>query len=450
MNKKVSLQTVLSRVLLIFLFCMICITNLFGQESKAEKIDFADYLVGNYISSNKSEAQANKLRNFYEKCNQEQKDAVRSYLIKTITDSLRADYKQKAIDYIDGYKVIANPNDEYLASLLLTQSIFYYDNLNQVGLSEIIAFMENVASQSSLDYTIELQKVKQMQYEVVHAGENLLGYWVVDFNEKAMYPPFYLNIYRDTSGEYHVDVLYDFHPDIKIYSEGIKRDTGLNGDGHFRFWENQNSLECIMTNANTLSYYWSSEKLKVGKEYLANSLRSGVRGMSSSIIGNLARSNEHSTSTMLLGSVGSIFGEVLLNSIIDEVSVSKKTIQTVTCYLSNKDKNTISATFYMDYFRLRTDNSNIEHDSISFNADLIRFDITNDYVRDNIAFLTNKPNGGLGLTLRQVEYFTRERKKDYYKRHPEAKELRHTMSLKKWTAYNREQIEKLKQYNMTH
>lgn len=452
MNKKVFMKGVLNigRVLHISLFCIVCTTKLFAQETTAEKIDYAKYLMDNYIASNKIEPQANKVQLFYEKCTLQERKAIRSEIIKSLTDSLKADNKQFALDYIDCYKLIAKPDDEYIGSLLMTQAKYYYEKMDSCGLKKVIVSMEEIASKSNLDYQSELSELSKMKTELSHAGKDLLGYWVVDFHDKAMYPPFYLNIYKDLTNDYHVDIIYDFHPDIKIYANGIKRDTGLNGDGHFRFDGKQTSLECLLTNPSTLSYYWSSEDLKVGKEYLANSLRSGVRGISTGIIGNLARSNEYKTSTMVLGSIGSIFGEVLLNSIIDEVSVSKKTIQTITCNISNKDRNTISASFYMDYFKLRSDESNIEHDSISFNVEMIKFDINDSYIENNIAFLTNKPNGGLGLTLRQIDYFTKDKKKEYYRKHPEAKELRNTMSLKKWTAYNREQIEKLKEYNKTH
>lgn len=215
----------------------------------------------------------------------------------------------------------------------------------------------------------------------------------------------------------------------------------------FTFEGELSSLECIQSTSNSLSFFWSSQKLKKGNEYLATGLRSGVRTISNYLIGEFARSNTYSFGTSVVGSLGTIFGEVFLNTLIDGISESKNTIRTISGELTLTGKNSIVANLYADYFHASTENNRVEIDSTMCRVKLIRFDLSDPYISENFAFYY-----GLKPKLRLYKELSRKEIKQYLNRHPEAKIKGSRLSGAFWERvfnYNKEQYAKLREYNST-
>lgn len=441
MRKSRFLKEIMNRVMLVGIIGFVSVSVSLAQETIAEKIDYAKALFGGYMSSSKEEQKA-KVISFFENCSEEQRESILSYMVQAITDSLQAENKQFAMNYIDNYRTIADPDDAYLGSLIITEGRYYYDQMDASKLSELSNYLSDIAAKSSLDYSSEKSELNRMTEEVAHGCDDLIGYWVADFSDKVKADPFFLHIFKDTNGEYHVDIdfvgnnvwRYVFYsPFLNLYYfNGTYKSEG-----------------CLQSRPNILSFCWSSEKMNVGKEELASFLRTGVRSVSNKIIGELARSNTYSFGTSLLGSTGTMVGEVLLNSLIDNLSVSKKKIRTIKGDIEHISKNTLSASLFFNDYIFQSDNTDVKSESCQFIVNLVRCDFKDDYVKNNIVFVDG-PHW-----LRQRESFTSKDKKIFYKQHPE---VRKAMKKIFWAfkprkaarAFNSKQLEKLKEYNKTH
>lgn len=432
MKKNSYLKRIISRVLLVSLIGFVGVSYSSAQDSITEKIDYVRALFGGYMSSSKDE-QKGKIIDFYEKCSEEQKEAIRSFMVQAITDSLKADHKQFAMNYIDYYRLIAHPNDEYISSLVTTQGNYYYNQMDASKLSELSDYLNDIAAKSTLDYSSEISELNRMKEEVAHGCDDLIGYWVADFSDYEKVDLCFVDICKDNEGGYHVDI------DIKY--------CGL-------FEDLYNSDDCQQSGPNSLSFYWSSEKMGGGKEELATFLRSGVRSFSNSIIGEVARSNTYSFGTTVLGTVGAAAGEAILNSLIDELSISKKTIRIISGEINLVNKNMLSALLFFDNYKFRSDNSGVDKSNGQFKINLIRYKYDDDYVKNNIAFISNE-------WLTQREALSRKERKLFYEKHPEVRKIVRKISnnhlpwgtshpFKTMRAFNKEQVEKLKEYNLTH
>lgn len=208
------------------------------------------------------------------------------------------------------------------------------------------------------------------------------------------------------------------------------------------------SLECIQSSPNSLSFFWSSQKIKKGDKYLATGLRSGVRTISNDLIGELARSNTYSLGTTFFGSIGTIFGEAVLNGLIDGVSTSKNTIRTISGTLTLTNKNSMDADMYVDYFYASTEGNKIERDSTECKVKFIRYNLNDPYIYDNIAFYDSDKK-----QLRRYELLSNKEEKQYLLQHPDAKIKGSRLSKAFWEKvfnYNKNQYAKLKEYNRTH
>ncbi|MBQ7461264.1 MAG: hypothetical protein IJS63_03290 [Bacteroidaceae bacterium] len=436
MRKSRFLKEIMNRVMLVGIIGFVSVSVSLAQETIAEKIDYAKALFGGYMSSSKEE-QESKVIGFYEKCSKEQQDAILSYMVQAITDSLNADNKQFAMDRIDYYRMIASPDDEYLGSLVVTEGRYYYENMDAQKLMELTDYLNDIAAKSSLDYSSELSELNRMMEEVVHGCDDLIGYWVADCSDYEKRDIFFVDIYKDDEGGYHVDIFINCE---FIYS------------GFFE--HSYNSVDCQQSSPNSISFYWSSEKMSGGKEELATFLRSGVRSVSNSIIGEVARSNTYSFGTTVLGSVGAVAGEAILNTFIDELSISKKTIQIISGEIDFVNKNILSALLFFDDYKFRSDNSGVEKNNRQLKINLIRYKYDDDYVKNNIAFISSK-------WLTQLKALSRKERKIFYEKHPEVRKTVRRISniylpwgtyhpFKTMRAFNREQVEKLKEYNLTH
>lgn len=424
MRKKSFMPKMMSHTLLIVLFSFVCASTSFAQESFAEKIDYVKALFGGYMSSSEDE-QNRKIISYFDNCTEEQKEAILSYMVQAITDSLKAENKQFAMNYIDYYRLIASPDDEYLSSLVVTEGRYYYEQMDASKLSELSDYLNNIAAKSSLDYSSDIAELNRMREEVIHGCDDLIGYWVMDISDKENEDIRFVDIYKDNDGEYHVDIIY--YP--------------------FLIEDTCKSVECQQSLPGRLSFCWYSENMKIGKEELASFLRSGVRNVSNSIIGEVAKSNTYSFGTTLLGSIGAMLGEVMLNSLIDGLTLSKKTIRTITGDIDIVNKNVLSASFSNETYKFRSDNSDVEMNHRESRIDLIRYNYDDDYVKNNIVFFMQG--------LRQHEILSKKERKAFYKQHPEVKKAMRRFSwsfrpFKAARAFNREQVRRLKKYNKTH
>lgn len=320
MEKKLIFKWMMGKILLICVSCFAFVSTTLAQDSVSDKVEQAKLLFSVQLSTSTNEQISSTIR-FFDQCSKVQKDAILSYMVQAITDSLKAENKAFAMNYIDYYRIIANPDNEYLGSLVVTEGRYYYEQMDTSKLTELIDFLNGVSEKSKFDYSSEITELHRMSEEVLHGWDDLIGYWVVDSDSEKGNLCF-VDIYKDDNDEYHVDIFI-----------------------HYIMEHTYKSVECQQTRPGSLSFCWTSDNMKIGKEELASVLRSAVRGVSNSIIGELARSNTHSFGTSLLGSAGTMVGEVLFNSIIDGLSISKKTIQILSGDIMLVNKNNLSASF---------------------------------------------------------------------------------------------------------
>lgn len=429
MKKKSLKHKMISRSLLIALFSFVCASTSVAQDSFTDIIANARSLFSPELSSMNKEY-GSTIISFFNNCSNPQKDAILSYMVQAITDSLKAENKLFAMNYIDYYRLIASPDDEYLSSLVVAEGRYYYEQMDASKLSELTEYLNDIAVRSSLNYSFEITELHRMTEEVLHGWDDLIGYWVVDSdNEKGNLC--FVDIYKDDNDEYHVDVYV-----------------------HYFMEHTYKSVECQQTRPGSLSFCWTSENMKIGKEELASALRSVVQGVSNSIIGELARSSTHSFGTSLLGSAGTMLGEVLINSIIDGLSISKKTIQILSGDIMLVNKNILSASFNYEEYKFRSDNTDFDMNNKESKVNLIRYRYDDEYVKNNIVFITEN-------WLTQRDPLSKKERKEFYKRHPEVRKIVRKISnhhlpwgtshpFKTMRAFNKEQVEKLKEYNLTH
>ena len=418
------------------------------QKGKVnQKIDYIMFLNNDALSK---EEQKNDIINVFNKCPEQQQREILAFMVKAITDSLNADKKQSAMECIDIYRMIASPDDEYLGSLVVTEGKYYYEKMDEKKLYELQAFLNSISSRSSLNYSNEISEIEDFVSSLLYGCKDILGYWVLDLEDMPSRSELCgLYIYKDALDNYHVKADYDYSPQ-KTNIEYYISDSPNNKN--FTFSQSQESIECISTSPRRITYCWTSENLNIGKEELATVLRSGVRVVSNTIIGELARRNTYNLGTSLLGSFGSIAGEIVLNSLIDGLSVSKKSIKTITGELALIDKNRLSATIYANHYGLRSDKEDIEMDSCVVHLNFLKYDIDNDELKNNIVFFINYKD-----FLRRPDKILskKEERKEMYKRNPE---LRKDVKRMNWSMhpykavrlFNRKQVEKLKKYNETH
>lgn len=420
-------------------------TSLTMAQNVTDNVSPMDIALNAYILSHGDEKQKEEIINAYRGCSKSQQDKIRTNIVKTITDLLNVNNTKGALSYIEYYKSIADPKDEYLGSLVMIQGKHYYDSMDTLKLSELEAFMKATSMESTLDYSNEISELQRMKNEVIHGCEAFIGYWVADFSEKKKADPFYIQIYIK-GGKYGVTT--EYNTNIYAFNTDLCRYSNEPHSYYFHFSGNQTSTECVPTAPATLSYYWTSDKLNIGKEDLAAVLRGGARSISNSIIGEMARTNTHSLTTSLLGSTGAIVGEALLNTLIDNIAVSKKTIRIITGQLTLIDANNISASFVLDYYKMGTGNSDMKEEHRQFNVKLVRCQWNSDDIKKNIAFIDCEKK------LRQDVPLSKEKRKEYCKRDPKARKIIRKMPLfiknKTLRQYNREQLLKLKEYNKTH
>lgn len=475
MSKKSFVTKMMSRTLLIIVVSFLCISASFAQDSVAEKMASAKTMFSPSFSS-LDDVQRSKVVTFFDNCSKPEKEAILSYMVQAITDSLKADKKEFAINYIDYYRLIADPNDKYLGSLVVIEGKYYYEKRDASKLTVLYNYLNGIASKSSLDYSSELSKVGKLKNYILRGTDAMLGYWIVD-DDISSEPPLYMkiekiqgqlvvtlsmpmfsfntyNILRDPDVmEKNNKLMEDFQNKKSSKMEDIemlKREQeklGIEMKDYFIFKGNLSSLECIESSPNSLSFFWASQKLKKGNEYLATGLRSGVRTISNNIIGELARSNSHSSGTSLFGSLGTIFGEAVLNALIDGVSTSKNTIRTISGILNMTGNNTLDADMYVDYFHATTEDSKVEIDSTYCKVKFIRYDLDDPYVSENFVFFDYISS--LSPRLRKFDYLSNKEKKHFLTRHPEAKIRGSKFSTDYWEKivnFNKAQYEELKKY----
>lgn len=479
MKKKLIRKWMMGRMMLICLACLICVPTSMAQGSASDKIEQAKRLFSIQLSTSSNE-QRNGIINFYNQCSEQQKEAILTYMVRAITDSLKAENKQFAMNYIDCYRLIATPYNEYLGSLIVTEAKYYYDLTDAQKLSELSDYITGIAAKSELDYSAEVAELNTMRDNLLKGCNNMLGYWCVD-DSISNEPPLYLkvekinnqlivslsmpmfsfntyNILRDPEVmEKNNKLMEEFRNknstkmrDLEMLNREQEK-IGIVMKEYFIFKGDLSSSECIQSSPNSLSFFWASQKIKKGKEYLATGLRSGVRTISNDILGELARSNTHSFGTTLFGSLGTIFGEAVLNGLIDGISTSKNTIRTISATLTLSGKNTMEAEMYVDYFHATTEESKVEVDSCECKVKLMRYDLSDPYISENIAFYDYF--SGLKPKLRQYKDLSSKETKQYLSRHPEAKIKGSSLSEAFWEKimnYNKEQYAKLREYVRTH
>ncbi|MDO4993882.1 MAG: hypothetical protein Q4E32_02630 [Bacteroidales bacterium] len=449
MNK----QTLLKQVLVLAIL-LGCFSGMEAQTSNNAKITQVCQLFEayRYATGYKSQESA-QITNFYNQCSKQQRNDIRSFMVQAITDSLQAEHKEFAMNYIDCYRLIASADDDYLSSLLMTEAKYYYEKMDRDKLGELTYYVELLMSTSpNAGYSEELAELKKMKDEVEYGCERrLAGYWVADCCEIEKAAPFYLYIYKDKTGEYHVDTEYcnlvtTWPNDLWKYTQQTYANY------HFQFGDKQESLECIPIEPTALSYYWCSEKLNVPKEELIAVLWGGVRTISNSIVGELARRNSHSAGESILGTTGAMVGEIFLNSIIDVLAVSSKKIRIIQGTITSVDNNNATLSVTMDYIKLNSDSKDITEEQGQFTVNLIRCKWNDTYMRENIAFVDGY------VYLRQNRKLSKKERKLIYKGHPEARKLVRRIKLSPYSfvknkhirEYNRKQIMMIKEYNRTH
>lgn len=425
----------------------------------SQKVDYVYGLLSNYTKYKDDFIISNNIINQYKECSQVEQDSVRSRLYTLIIDSLKAEHVEYGINTIENYKLIAPSDDEHLSRLVMMQADYYYNEVNSTKLDGIIVYMKDIARKSTLDYREELKELERMIYDVEHGDDDFIGYWVSDITKLKKADPFYIHINRQNTQDGNgITILTDYDmADLADYKSDIDAGFNLAKRTLFNFFGSQTSKYCERTSPKTLSYYWCSEDLKISDANLATALRATVRATSNSVIGELARSNSHSISTTLLGSMGSLLGEAALNALISQIFVSRKTIQVITGVLTVVDHNTISAKISVDVLKLRTDKPDLNPKEYhyKYDVDLIRCPWDDPYIRDNLIFISGYS------WLRQDSKLSRKERKNYYKKHPEVrKKVRKYSnaycpwgSFRPWKlmrSFNKEQIEKLKEYNSTH
>ena len=104
----------------------------------------------------------------------------------------------------------------------------------------------------------------------------------------------------------------------------------------------------------------------------------------------------------------------------------------------------MTANITADYIHIET-GLPFEQDSLKCTINLIKYNLNDPFVAENIAFIDR---GNWDSPLRQFYYLSKQEKKNYILRHPEIKKAWN--SFKKMRLYNREQLNKLKEYNKNH
>ena len=425
------------------LMMLLSFTSIAVAQNATERIILAKNALKAYIAYNGNDEKKEQVIALNKELSESQKDEFLAYIIDAITDSLNVYNRPSAMHYIDCYKSIAAPNDELLGSLIMIQGKYYSDKMYADKLQDLILYVKELIEKSSLDYSTELSYLEKMKNEVEDGCDKMLGYWVVD--DESAYPPFFIKIDKE-NGQYVVHTKNREHFNFWLYCNlEIEPQRGTLGmliinsiNTHFIFPDSQTSSECVMNKTNSLSYYWASEDLKIGKEQLASSLRMGVRNISNRIVGELARSNSHKTNTSIYGTAASYGAEILINMFIDWVAKTRKKIQTINGVLTMQDNNTLSATIYANYYGIEADSPNVKQDSIQFSVKMIRYNLTDENIAKNIVFIEDNK-------LRTFDYLSKEQTETFYSTHPEVKKAK--KSYKKTAIYNRGLLEKLKEYN---
>lgn len=431
MKKKNFMSNTMSRMLLIALFSFVCVSTSFAQESVTDKIANAKFLFSTSFSS-LDDVQRSKIISFFENCSKPQQEAILSYMVQAITDSLRADNKEFAINYIDYYRHIADPDNEYLGSLVVTEGKYYYEKMDASKLSDIYSYLNDIAAKSKLDYSSEQAELDRMKNEIENIGNNMIGCWLMyNSNDKYGYPLEIINIYRNSNNQYSVSF-----EDPQLSNMMSSGGLGAAIMSAFSVPTKGVADTCYFTNPKELFYFHSSEKLRKGNETLASGLRSGVRSAGNSVIGHLARSENFSN--QLFGWFGVIGAEGIFNSLIDGLAISKKHWILREGYVTSINECQMEIRYTYFTYKMKSNSTTLPAPQITnVNSVLYKYpdgcDIA--FIDETKGLITNHP-------LNKMDT------KKYYAEHPDTKKAKN--SWKKRLLYNNAQWEKLKEYNRTH
>ena len=317
-----------------------------GKEDNTKYIAVIDDDDSNYIPSEEHNAILDKflnayngngntltadseIENYINSLSDRQRKSFKASVLERIAPTLENNQYAASLALINLYQSNASKNNKMMPMLYYIKGNIYTTLRDTIGLRQSIDALSQY--KEGEDYIEILNKNLTGIRKYKPDLKDLEGYWV-----SSNFRPF---------GN------YDYSPSTPITKSNLgwgdisSKDcplpllmihNGFNNDsitsvkmGSSEIFKNDEFISQILLPYSSDSIYiaWCNEDLSKNDPFVATLLRTGVSTIASNIVGKLNQKNKHSSTTNILGTLGTTAAEIGINLLVDIFMTPKKTIK---------------------------------------------------------------------------------------------------------------------------
>ena len=296
------------------------------------------------------------------------------------------------------FRSLTSVHDERFCLSFYEEATLAEKKVDSLYLNQIINELAAYAHASGLDLQDKLDLLNEKLETMSNSRIHFIGTWISDkqLTINNPYPEYIIYMYRDSTHNFHISTHLCSKISKKLFKKSIDK---------------VESNFIVDVSKDMLYSNWSSEHLKVGNADLSTLLRTNVRDLGATINGHYARRNEHSRSEQVAAGLLTEMGSVLINTLFDNLAVSKKKIYLYEQSMALMHPNIM--TVDVKGMRLRMNSSNLNYVDKHEYAEKINFlrldNKSNMPITENQLFISKKAIKGIqDDNLRQIYKMSRK------------------------------------------
>lgn len=376
-----------------FVCCILTLTllNVFAKSQSDST------LVAMYMDGDTSHSRLQLVQNYYSST--QGASLVRNALITQLENELTQENHDNSLRLIDLYFFIAKEDDYYLPTLFLIKGNIYANLLDTNGIRHV---MNDFAKNGAIppESKAEIQKNLESLYYTVQntypAIQRMNGYWATSDVSSIDHRAILLLKIVDEGDSVFFDILPECRTAaiLKPYTKGEPIQSAFRS-------------KKIVPFGDSVYIAWTSESLESKSDLGAYMLRSVTHETSANIAAALSVKNRFSLGTQLMGQLGAIALEKVVNKLIDEAFMPKKRVFACELKLKIENEYLLTGTLFYHVMEERADGKIQEYNE-TISLKLMRWDESSDVVFASPRIL----GGGISHAILPNDQNTKEYAKD--------------------------------------
>ena len=279
--------------------------------------------------------------NYYLKLNKSGKLQMLEFIKDRTATQLSSNNKDAALPTISLYQALAPKDDDNLSTMLYIKGTIFAEKLDSTKLTTTIEELKTCTSYQAEEY---IKKLTTRLEQVINYTPPLVaidgGVWVAEeipwiYDETK-------NIMRDTF------IWTYYHPAEDSTSFNLK-------------YTNLNCIDVRPTSADSIYVLWCSEKINRNHPEIASILRGVTSTASAHINAEFAQHNKHNFGEELAVGALSLFGEILINSLLDAIFTPSKKMYTFEAHLKYENEYLMTGTIKCQYWKINAEGKSSDY-----------------------------------------------------------------------------------------